>query len=175
MKFIKHILLFLFLIQLIACGSSQRVITKDGEVYNVNGKTIKQNGIDVTDDIKDSQRETIENLIDRKEKLEKAEEDKQKSLEKAIKEQEQIEKSAIDKQRELKDQLDALQTKTKARQDARDDYAKIKLRYSEEKKTFKTLKEKGELSKIEQKEWEAKLKKLEVEVEKAKVELDKYQ
>lgn len=173
MKIFK-ILSIIILVQFFSCGSADRVITDDGKVYTINRNNIKQNGIDVSDEIDASQKEKINTLLDRKDEQERAESKQQKELEKAIADQEKVEKEAKEKQRALKSQLDALQESIKNRQNARDDYAKIKTRFEEEQRTFNKLKKSNKLSSLENKEWEAKLKKLELEVKKAKLNLEKF-
>ena len=50
MKYQK--LIYCLLVGLIvSCGSSERVITADGKVYEVKGSTIKNNGDDVTESL----------------------------------------------------------------------------------------------------------------------------
>ncbi|WP_299120524.1 hypothetical protein [uncultured Winogradskyella sp.] len=170
-QLVKLSLIFLIFI---SCGSSERVITDEGKIYNVDGKAIKKNGVNVSSELDASQKEKIDDLLNQKEEQEKAEAKRQKELEKAIETQEKIENDAKERQRELKSQLDALQDKIRNRQNARDDYAKIKKRFVEQQKELEKLKSNGQLSSIELKEWEAKLKKLEVEAEKAQQKLNKF-
>ena len=173
MKSLK-LLILLILSLSYSCGSSERIITDDGTVYEVKGDTVENNGVDVTENLSASEKASINDLVKRKEKAQSAAQKEQDALEKAIDEQKQIQQKAELKQKELKAKLDALQNQLKESQDARDDYAKIKKRYNEEEKEYKRLESNGELSAIEIKEWKDKLAKLKLEVDQAQSRLKKF-
>ena len=64
-------LIFLITFTLLNCGSSERVITDEGRVYAVDGKTIKNNGVEVTENLSDEKKEAINNLLERKKEARK--------------------------------------------------------------------------------------------------------
>lgn len=168
MKTLKNAFIFIIFVTILACKSSERVITKNGKIYTVKGNTIKKNGSKVNDDLSASERDNIYALANKKKNLEVEQENKIEKFENAIKEQEQIEKDAKQKQKELKDQLDAFTSRIDERQDLKDDFVKMKEDYNDEKRRYNKLKKNGSLTDIELKEWKEKLKNMKDELAEAR-------
>lgn len=171
MKTLRILSVLITLLFLASCGSSERVITNDGKVYEVKGSTIKNNGVEVTERLSDAEKESINALLDKKEKAREAFEKEYKTLEEAIAKQQDLQKAAENKQEELEDKLEILENNREEKQDARDNYATIKERYNNKKKEFKKLKKEGELSPNDVKRWKEKLSQLKSEVMEAKNKL----
>lgn len=172
MKTLKYLsVLSLFI--LCACGSSERVITDDGTVYEVKGNTIINNASDVTAKLSSEEQSSIHKLLTKKTKAQSVAEKELNALEKAIEEQKQIEDKAKAEQRNLKAKLNALQDKLRVSQDVRDDYAEAKKRYIENHQEFENLKSDGKLSPNDIKDWKEKLAKLERDVNETKLRLEK--
>ena len=168
MKILRNLSVLLTLLIFASCGSSERVITDQGKVYEVNGSKIKMDGVEVTESLSASEKESINALLEEKEKASKVFEKEHKALEDAIAKQQDIQKEAKNKQDELEDKLESLENTREEKQDARDNYATIKERYNKKKIEFKKLKKEGELSPNEANKWKEKLSNLKSEVMEAK-------
>lgn len=173
MKTLKKLAILLILLIFVSCGSSERVITNQGKVYEVKGSKIENNGVEVTDSLSKTEKESINNLIKKKKEAKKVFEAQQNELEAAITEQENIQKRAKEKQEELEDKLDALEGDFEEKQDAKENFASIKMQYNKQKNKFKKLKKEGELSTKDIKDWRGKLSTLKQKVKKAKNEINK--
>ena len=162
------VLLFLLLM---SCGSSERVITKNGTVYNIDGNEIKRNGVTVTDEISDESKDNVYDLLEQKENFDKANAEKIKYLEDAIEKQKDIENQAKQKQKDLKEKLEALKDTIEKRQEARDKYASLKKEFEQNKRLLE--KQKDKLSQKEIKEKQREIEALKIKVSRAKDELEK--
>ena len=170
---LRKLTILFTLIILTACGSSERVITDEGKVYEVKGNTIKNNGVNVTDSLSADEKEAINTVKERKEEAKKAFEKQQKELEDAIEKQDDIQKVARKKQNELEEKLKILENNLENKQDVRDNYATIKKRYIDKKNKFKKLKKEGKLSPNDIKDWKEKLSALKERVKQANIEMNK--
>ncbi|WP_299102315.1 hypothetical protein [uncultured Winogradskyella sp.] len=168
MKILKRPAILLLLIVFASCGSSQRVITDDGKVYEVEKKAIKSNGVDVTDDLSAAEKASINNLIKEKEEVKKAYDKQYEELEKAIEKQKKVKEEAENNQKKLEEKLKNLESYLEEKQDSRDDYATAKERYNNKKAKFKKLKKEGKLSPNDIEDWKGKLKDLKDKVREAK-------
>jgi chromosome segregation ATPase len=169
----RKILYLLFTILIVSCGSSERVITSDGNVYEINGNTIKNNGIEVTENLSKEKKEAINELLEKKKEAQKVFEQEKKDLEKAISNQRDIQKEAKEKEKELENELDTLEDNFENKLDVKDNFASLKKRYVEKQKEFRKLKKQGELSPNDIKDWKEKLNTLKKKVNKAKAEMNK--
>ncbi len=170
MKF-QNIIMCFSLVLMLSCGSSERVITDEGKVYEVKGNTIKNDGNNVTKNLSAEEKEAINTVLERKENAKKAFDKKQKELEDAIEEQENIQEAAENKQKELEEELETLEDSLKESQDARDNYATIKARYNDKRNKFRKLKKEGKLSPNDIEDWKEKLEKIKEDVNEAKNKL----
>ena len=171
MRIMRKLNVLFVLFILTSCGSSQRVITEDGKVYEVSGNTIKNNDVNVTESLSTEEKESINKVIERKEKAKKAFEKEHKDLEDAIEKQEDIQRAAEKKQNELQDKLETLENNFEKKQDVRDNYATIKERYTDKKNKFKKSKKEGKLSPNDIIDWKEELAKLKSELNDAKNKL----
>lgn len=138
---------------LFSCGSTEQVITDNGKVYEIKGDTFKNNGIDVTEQLTEKEKENIQNTFTKKIEARKATEKRQDKLE--------------DKQDELEKIQKEAQQKEKAQK--RFESANKKLESAEKK--YNKLKKKGKLSPKDDSKWIGKLKSLKQALEKAKKKL----
>jgi chromosome segregation ATPase len=161
-------LLFIIFLMFIAasCGSTEKVITDAGAVYEVKGNTFYKNGEDVTETLTDDKKEAIKSELE--ERLEAEEEAlKQKEdLEDVVKEAEKTKEEAIEKQEAIES---ALERKEKARQA----FFKAKDKLQKAKEKYERFHKKGKLSPNEEEEWAKKIEGLEEDVQSAQKELDK--
>ena len=169
MKNLKNTLFILTLltVTVFSCGSSEKVIMKNGNVYEVKGKKIFSNGEDVTQTLTNQETKDVLQTLDQrlkvegaaeeaKEKIEKEKEKAKKALEKAEKEKEEIEK------------------KLKEKKEAREDFFKAKEELTSTKEKYKKLLDKGKLSPLDIEKWEKRVKSAEKEVINAESNLKRY-
>ena len=168
MKILIRATLLSTLFILASCGSSERVITDNGDVYEVKGNTIKNNGVKVTDDLSAAEKESITKVLENNRKAKKAYDSQHKELEAAIEKQEDIQSKSEKKQKELEDQLEVLEDNLEKKQDEADNYSTAKERYNDKKEKFKKLKKEGKLSPNDIADWKEKLSDLKAEVNQAK-------
>lgn len=164
MKTIK-LLGVLAITMLVSCGSSERVITNDGEVYKVKGNNFYNNGKEVTDNLTETEKENIQNILEKRLEAEKVAEAKQEDIEKAL-------DNLKEKEKELKDKQKQLEDKIKNRQEARDDFFDLRKNLDEVKEEYKKLKDKGELSPNDDIKWQKRLIKLETELKEAELKIN---
>lgn len=162
--------LLVFLI--VSCGSSERVITEDGKVYEVKGNSITMNGEDVSESLTEERRVEIETVLNNKRSAEKEAEKLQKELDDKQRELEKAQKEAEKKQDEIEEKQKAIEEKIKAQEEAREDYLKAKKRLENKKEKYERLKSKGKLSPRDEEKWQEKLKDLEEDLMEAKQEMD---
>ena len=156
---INTILVLLIVTLCFSCGSSEKVITNDGNVYTVKGSKIYQNNEDVTAILSRDKREDVMNTLEKRLNSEQKLKEQQESLEKQRKEAER-------KQEELAKKIKEKESATKAYANAKEDLA-------DELKTYEKRLKKGELSPNEIEEWKTKLSKLEKNVDQAQRKLNK--
>jgi DNA repair exonuclease SbcCD ATPase subunit len=154
---IKFTFALLSLFILASCGSSQQVISNDGQVYTVKGKKVYKNDVEVTDSMTASEKSNVFNTIDKREKAEKELKEQQEKLEKEQRRLEKAQKEAKEKQEQLEKEI-----KEKAR--ARENYLDAKKDLADERKTYERRLKKGKLSPNDIEDWEVKFKKLEKKI-----------
>jgi len=171
MKLLKNLSLILVTL-LVSCGSTERVITADGSIYEVKGNKIMNAGADVSETLTDEQKASINQLMKEQQKaaaeakqLQKELDDKQARLETARKE-------ADKKRTELEEKQEALKEKLEAKEDASSKYVKAKARLADKLNKYKRLKDKGKLSPRDEEKWQEKLKDYEDDIADAKREMD---
>ncbi|MGC1205259.1 MAG: hypothetical protein WA839_10280 [Flavobacteriaceae bacterium] len=150
---------------LISCGSSERVITNNGTVYEVKGNNFYNKGKDVTDKLTDIEKKSIQSILEKRLEAEEAAKEKQDEIAKSLDALKDKEKQLKDKQREIEDKI-------ANREDARDDFFEVKKKLNDLKEEYKVLKDKGELSPNDESKWRKRLKKLEKKLKEAELEVD---
>lgn len=173
MKRIKTLGTIAILAFCVSCGSSEKVVTKDGKIYEVKGDKIINNGEDVTNTITNDKSKTISALLKQNDEIEREAELRQKELENAIQEQKNIQDQAKEQQKLLEEQLDKLSDRLNARKEAKAEYIKLKEELQKEQNDFNAKKKEGKLSPNDISKLERKLLELEAEVERAKVKYNK--
>lgn len=169
---VKKYIPILISILILSCGSSERVIMDNGNVYEVSGKTIKNDGIDVTNTLSEEQKKEIQDQLEEKLDGQREAEKKQKELEEKKKEAEKEAEKAEKKQEELEEKQKKLENKLEQREKARDNYLRAKKRLEDKRNKYEKLKSKGKISPNDEKKWEERLKDLEEDLKEAKNELD---
>ena len=159
-----RILQLLSIMLLVGCGSSEQVITDNGEIYEVKGNTFINNGVDVTENLTKDEKDNIISILEEKREAATAAEKLQNELENKKKDLERAQKEAKEKQEELEEKQKELERKLKEKEDAREDVVKAKKRLDSEQKKYEQLKEKGKLSPRDEADWKEKLDKLEEEL-----------
>ncbi|WP_179333694.1 hypothetical protein [Winogradskyella costae] len=154
---IQYVWLCFLIGLMMSCGSTERVITKDGNVYEIKGNSIRNNGADVTETLSEKRKSEIASTLkaNRKAKVEaETLEDELKAKQKALKEREEAVEEKLD---ELEERQEALQEKLEAKEDARDEFLKAKKRLEKQQNKYEKLKKKGKLSTNDDTEWSEKL------------------
>lgn len=155
MKIFTTILLFILSIGL----NAQEVNFKD-TTYKIKGKTILQDGVDVTSTLSVEDQEGVLEVLNKQKALEEEREKTEKAMKKAENEQKSAEKKQKKAEKELK-------RKEKAHfkfQDAHDDHA-------DAIKKYEKLKKKGKLSPNDEEKHLEKIKNLKEDIEKSKRKL----
>ena len=164
MKALK--LIGIFTISLfVSCGSTERVITNDGEVYKVKGNNFYKNGTEVTDNLTEIEKQNIQSILEKRLEAEELAKSKQEAIEKAL-------DDLKDKEKELKQKQKALENKIKLRQEAREDFFDLRKNLDNLEAEYKTLKDEGELSPNDDTKWQKRLKKLEKELKEAELKIN---
>jgi len=115
---LKYIVLTICIVVFTSCGSSERVITDNGEVFEVKGDKFYKNGKEVTDALSDSRKDYISSVLERRLEVE----------EEAKKQQERIEnelEKLKEKQKALKQRQAQIEDKTEEREAARENFFKV--------------------------------------------------
>lgn len=131
-----------------------QTVTKDGKAYEVKGKSIFHEGVDVTADL----------LSDEKSYIFKTHKDFVKAEKKAEKERKKIEKEAKKAEKERK----KAEKELKRRNKAIDNLNKKTRKFDQNQDKYNRLKNRGDLSPNEDAKWMKKLNKLKHDVEKAR-------
>ena len=168
----KNIIIIASIGLFLACGSTERVITDDGKIYEVKGDTFMNNGVDVTQSLTNEEKENIKKSLEEKIEAREASEKIQNELEDKQRELEKVQEEARRKENELKEKQEKLESKRDDLKDAKDDYAKSKKRLTSKMDKFQNLKEKGRLSPKDEEKWLEKIKDLKMEVNEAKTKLE---
>ncbi|ALJ05858.1 hypothetical protein APS56_12280 [Pseudalgibacter alginicilyticus] len=172
MKFSKLILLIVAII-LISCGSSERVITNHGTVYEVKGKKYFSNGNNVTEQLTAKEKENINRTLDTRLKAERLEVEKQEALKsEQARVKEEIEK-AEEKQKALEKKQERLKDALEAKEKAREDVLKAKDKLQDKKAKYQKLKDAGKLSPRDEEKWNDRFTDLESDLEDAMQNLNK--
>lgn len=171
MKFQNMLSVFVALL-LLSCGSTESVITEDGKIYEVKGDTFKTNGLDVTDQLTNDEKERIkiklQEKIDSREALEK----RQKELKSKAEELEKTQKETKKKQEELEELQKEFERKQKEKKEVTANYIKAKKELEKQNEKYERLKEKGKLSPRDETDWKEKLDDLKDELKVAKQKMD---
>ena len=164
MKALKLIGIFTITL-FVSCGSTERVITNDGEVYKVKGNNFYKNGTEVTDNLTEIEKQNIQSILEKRLEAEELAKSKQEAIEKAL-------DDLKDKEKELKQKQKALENKIKLRQEAREDFFDLRKNLDNLEAEYKTLKDEGELSPNDDTKWQKRLKKLEKELKEAELKIN---
>ena len=138
------------------CANAQE-IKVNGTTYEVKGKIILKDGVDVTNTLTIEQQNEIRSSLEKKLKVEKEAKKAEKAQNKAEKAQKKAEK-------EQKRAEKALKKKEKAQ----DRYERAGEKYKDAQKKYERLKSKGKLSPQDEAKWLEKLEDLKEDIEKAK-------
>lgn len=172
MKF-KYLLLTLSSVAIFSCGSTERVITNEGKVYEIKSDKFFNNNEDVTDILTAEEKENIMTTLNERLAAERLAEEKQEALDKKQEaleaQQEKVEKA---KEKAEKEQ-ERIEKAIKAKKEAREDLFDAKEKLSDQQKKYNKLHEKGELSPNDEAKWAEKLSKLQKKVTKAEKALKK--
>lgn len=144
------------MIMLLSLGlavQAQEVIS-NGQVYEVKGKAIFQDGVDITSTLQTEEKDKIFKIFN----------DESKNLKAAEKARKKLEKSAKEAQKAQKKAEKALKKKQKAE----DQFKKASKKLKEHQSKFDKLKAKGKLSPNDEAKWLKKLEGYKKDVEKAK-------
>jgi len=178
MKLLSVIVLFLG----ITLSAQAQEVDFNGTTYKVKGKTILQDGVDVTGTLSVNEqigiREALRNqkaldeqqqkaekaLIDERKRADKALEDERKRAERVVKKAESDLKNAEKKQKKAEKEL-------KARDKAQSNYEKAGNKYNDAIKKYEKLKRKGKLSPNDEAKWLEKIDNLNEDISKAKRKL----
>ncbi|WP_044401766.1 hypothetical protein [Lacinutrix sp. Hel_I_90] len=163
----SNLLFIIFLVFIVAsCGSTEKVITDAGAVYEVRGNHFYSNGEEVTETLTDDEKDTIMSQLDERLDAEKEALKQKKALEEVVKEAEKTKEEAIEKQEAIER---ALERKEKARQT----FFKAKEKLQSAKEAYERAYKKGKLSPNDEEEWAKKIESLEEDLESAQRELNK--
>tara|TARA_R110002049_G_scaffold37208_1_gene117489 strand:- start:53235 stop:53759 length:525 start_codon:yes stop_codon:yes gene_type:complete len=166
MTFQKLILSILTVI-LVSCGSSERVITEDGTVYEVKGKKFFNKSKNVTDQLSSKDKENIKATLDKRLEAERLAEEKQEALENEQKRIEKTIEEAEKKQKALEEKQEQLEENLEAKEDARDAILKAKSRLQDKKEKYQKLKEAGKLSLRDEEKWNGRFSDLDGDIKEA--------
>jgi chromosome segregation ATPase len=161
----KRLIYIIVIAILFSCGSSERVITNEGKVYEIKGNTFYNNGNDVTDELTEIEKERIQTILDKRLEAEKEIKEKQENIEETLK---QLRK----REDELKTQQKQLESKIDNREEARENFFAIRKNLNDVKNEYQQLEDKGELSVKEETKWQKRLKKLEQKLKQAELKVD---
>lgn len=160
----KYLMIFVCVVFL-SCGSSERVITDSGEVYEVKGNKFYKNGEEVTDKLPDSKKSYINSILQRRLNAEEAAREKQEQIEDEL-------DNLKERQKKLKKEQKQIERNVEAREEARSEFFKIKEDLRELKAEYEHMKQKGDLSAKEEGKWKKRLKKLEAKLKKAELKIE---
>ncbi|MDX1277629.1 hypothetical protein [Oceanihabitans sediminis] len=150
-----------------SCGSTEKVITTDGRVYELKGGKFYSNGADVTEELSSEEKTEIQEILDQRLAFEKEAKEKKEALEAAQKKAEKARKEAEKKQKEL-------EKKMKAKEDARKDFFQAKNKLKKQRAKYQKRLDRGKLSPVAIEKWEEKLKGLEQDVQDLEQNLKRY-
>lgn len=170
----KKIVVLLAIAVLTACGSSKKVITESGEVYEIKGDKFFNKGTNVTELLADEQKEALKTILQARLEAEQLTDEKKKALEtenerleKAQEKMENAIKEAEKKQDKLEEKQKEIEAKQDKKEDAREAFFKAKKRFDKKQEKFKKLKAKGKLSPLDEEKWKKNLLELEQEFKSA--------
>ena len=132
----------------------------NGATYKIKGKTILQEGADVTTTLSAEEQAGVWDAFNKQKALEKERAAAEKAIKKAEKEQKKAEKAQKKAEKELKARQKAQSKFEDANEDYKDGLAK-----------YEKLKEKGKLSPNDEAKWLKKIEGLKEDIEKAKKKL----
>lgn len=164
---LKSILPIVLLGLFFACGSSEKVITENGKVYEVKGNTFFNNGVNVTEQLTENEKDIIRTTLQKRKEAERIVIEKQETIAAEQDRLKTIQKEARLKEKELEKQQKALQKKLDAKEDVRQDFLKAKQRLKDKQEKYQELKAKGKLSPRDEEKWQKRLTDLEQKQETA--------
>jgi len=156
MKYLVVLLLFLGM----TLSSQAQEVDFNGTTYMVKGKTILQNGADVTTSLSAAEQTGIMDALNQQKALEA----EQKKAEKQIKKAENEQKKAEKRQKKAEKEL-------KAKEKAHSRFENSSKDYSNAMAKYEKLKRKGKLSPNDEEKWLEKIEGLKEDIEKAKRKL----
>ncbi len=162
----RKLIVVIMLIAIVSCGSSERVITDDGKVYEVKGNNFYTKGEDVTNTLTEIEKKRIQTTLENRLKSEEALAKKQDQISESLKELKQ-------KEKELKEKQNQLDNTENNRKEARDDFFKIRENLNDVKQDYQLLKDKGELSPKDDAKWQKRLVKLERKLKEAEIRINR--
>lgn len=166
MKHSKLLFIIIFVLIAGSCGTTEKVITDAGAVYEVKGNHFYTNGEEVTETLTDDEKDAIRSQLEDRLDAEKEALKQKKALEEVVKEAEKAKEEAIEEQEAIES---ALERKEKARQA----FFKAKDKLQNAKEEYERAYKKGKLSPNDEEEWAKKIEGLEEDVQSAQKELDK--
>ncbi|MGY0391478.1 hypothetical protein ACW5R3_02810 [Bizionia sp. KMM 8389] len=164
MKYIKSLSLAV-VISMSSCGTKHQVITKSGEIYEVQGDKYYKEGKEVTAVISMEEKDRINAKLNRQLEAEAELEAQQETLEQAREEAEQALEEASEK-------AAALEAELEAKQQAREDFLAANEDLKDAQKKYHKLRKKGKLSPSDEAKWTEKLNDLSTEVKLAEKALN---
>ena len=172
-KFLEKLAIALIVTVFFSCGSTEKVVTQQGEVFEVKGDKVFNEGKEVTSEISSYQGQEILNLKEQNDELERRFSKKQDEIEKAIVRQKEIQKEARERENVLDGKLRKLKEQVETRERAKQDYIQLNEKYNNEASKYENLKDEGKLEPEDITQWENKLNELNNELEAAKIRYNK--
>lgn len=150
----------------LSCGSTEKVITPKGKVYELKGSKFYSNGEEVTATLSGEEKSKINQILEDRLKLEKEAAKRKAELEEAQKKAEAARKKAEKKQK-------ALEKEIKAKEKAREDFFKAQEKLKKKTEKYQKRLDRGDLSQDDIEDWKKRLKDLEDDVKKAEEKLSR--
>ncbi len=150
-----------------SCGSTEKVISSDGKVYELKGNKFFNNGEDVTEVLTNEEKTELKEVLEQRLAVEEAAAKKQEALEKAQAKAEKAKKKAEKEQKRLEKRI-------KEKENARKDFFKAKDKLQSRQEKYAKLLDKGKLSPNDIEKWEKTIKGLEKDVQDAENKLKRF-
>ena len=150
------------------CGSSERVISDSGVVYEVKGNRFYKADQDVTETLTKEEKQTLTNKLNARENADKAATKEKQKLENEEAEARQALKKAEKKQK-------AIEKVRNEKERARKDYFNANDKLKKTKEKYNRLHSQGELSPNDEADWAKKILKLEEQLNKLQKRLNKLE
>lgn len=159
MKLLRLFTLFITL-AFYACGSSQKVISEDGEVYTVKNDNYFKNGKDVTATLESEEKEKLENTLKARVEQQKMNSDKLEKFEDNLSEIDKTIEQAEEKRETVSEQKEQFEERLEEKEAARQAVLEAKKEFNEAQLEYEKLNNSGLLSPNDKEKWTEKLNKL---------------